>query len=198
MRNHRSVRSCRPGAATTTPNRSGGRGPVGMSVSRALTAHPRPAPLGTMPGLRLGRPGTLPKNDLIGLSTLDAVYLKSAISAKDVTVRRRSCGDHVEIVCSGTSQGRTAVAGGYMNCQLKPHDCRPGSNRAPLRGKTVLRKIVLCLLNRLTIGCCSCPEAAPGGGRRERRRATAAEALVHTKWVMTLSAWSGEARTKRA
>jgi hypothetical protein len=43
-----------------------------------------------------------------------------------------------------------------------------------------------------------CLEAAPGDGWRERRRGTAAEASLHTKWVMTLSAWSGEACRKRA
>jgi hypothetical protein len=36
-----------------------------------------------------------------------------------------------------------------------------------------------------------------GGGWGERRRVTAAEASLHTKWVMTLSAWSGEACRER-
>jgi len=44
----------------------------------------------------------------------------------------------------------------------------------------------------------SCLEATSGGGWGERRRVTAAEASLHTKWVMTLSAWSGEACRERA
>src|SRR6188472_4257928 len=35
---------------------------------------------------------------LIGLCTLDAIYLKSAIGADSLTVRRGKCGDHVEIM----------------------------------------------------------------------------------------------------
>ena len=78
MRDQGSVRSCRPGATATTPKRSGGRGPVALSVSRALTAHPRPSTARAHAQLLGLVVQDLAESDLIGLSTLDAVYLKPA------------------------------------------------------------------------------------------------------------------------
>jgi len=82
-----------------------------VSVSRALTAHPRGQHRSGPCQSSARSSRDLAENDLIGHSTLDAAYLKLIIRAKYQVVRCRSCGDHVEItwfVCSGTSQGRTA------------------------------------------------------------------------------------------
>ena len=127
MRNHGSVRSCRPGTTATTPKRSGGRGPVAMSVSRALTAHPRASTARDHARSSAWSSRDPAESDLIGLSTLDAVYLKSAINAKYQIVRRRSRGDHVEITWRLFAQVRARSEPQSltdMNCQLIPHDCR--------------------------------------------------------------------------
>src|ERR1700748_460612 len=91
-------------------------------------------------------------------------FISSAISADSLTVRRRKCGDHVEITWRSFARVRARA----NRSRSRIHD--PADHR-----------MLLCL------------EAAPGDGRREHRRGTAAEASLHTKWVMTLSAWSGEA-----
>ena len=141
-----------------------------MSVSRALTAHPRTSTARDHARSSAWSSRDLPENDLIGLSTLDAVCLKSAIGAKDLTVRRRSYGDHVEITWR-------------LLARVRARDAAIG---APLRDKTVFRNIVLRVLkpadNRMLL--------LPGGSARRRVARTSpglrlVKRLYHPMWVMT-------------